>query len=370
MVRFFSRIFAILFILFISVNGIAEVMTSINFTQLENLSLLDVEANEWSFTNVSGVKVSFQSKGNTTVQSQFDLKFLLLGANISMDIYRAFMKIRFPDFRIILGKQKLTWGDGTFFNTGDILYDSISLSNDLTADILRDNASWLSEIYFPLGLFSFIEGVILLPEVNLAKENPADIKESGVGGRVVGKISKVKLETGYTYKGDMREHQMYVSLKSSFIFDFYLSLFSRITEENEDPDFFHELYDESIISCGIFNSFSIVHGSNLSIILEALIRPTASWKEFGVLPDDDYGLYLFTELLWNLPTSASITLSLRDIFSPIDLSTLLSTGLVWNISTGFSLLHYVSVALGEENDTYSWYREGSLAFSIGFRFIY
>ena len=155
-----------------------------------------------------------------------------------IDVSRAFIKARFPAFRLTLGKTRLSWGEGFMFNAGDVIFDSLSTSADLTADEIRTRGTWLASAYIPLGRFSFAEAVLLPPAFDPltylidsriaaeAGEDPPEIPRgyrSSGGLRIVLRPGGIKTETGYLYSGESESHKPYVSFQGNLIADWHLS---------------------------------------------------------------------------------------------------------------------------------------------------
>ena len=113
-------------------------------------------------TAASRAEVTFRSTGNSNVKAQLTMEADVADTAL-IDVSRAFIKARFPAFRLTLGKTRLSWGEGFMFNAGDVIFDSLSTSADLTADEIRTRGTWLASAYIPLGRFSFAEAVLLPP---------------------------------------------------------------------------------------------------------------------------------------------------------------------------------------------------------------
>ena len=101
--------------------------------------------------------LNLDSVGNKNVKGYFQLDSWIADS-FGIDVPRAYLKVRFPWFRLTLGKTRVSWGDGFVFNAGDVVFGSTgSISGDLSADSLRNETGWLGAVYLPLGAFSFLE---------------------------------------------------------------------------------------------------------------------------------------------------------------------------------------------------------------------
>ncbi|MCX7029806.1 MAG: hypothetical protein NTU62_06750, partial [Spirochaetes bacterium] len=147
---------------------------------------------DWALVTMGTARVSAAvSSENVKAEVAVDA---LLGDGIVASLARASIGVRFPSFRLTVGKARLSWGEGVAFNAGDLLFGGASPTGlDLTAEALRDDAAWLASVYVPMGRFSFAEAVVLPPPLNIAEflANPLtapDPSELALGGRVVGKL--------------------------------------------------------------------------------------------------------------------------------------------------------------------------------------
>ena len=100
--------------------------------------------------------VSFKSKGNRNVRANLQID-ADISDRVSLDVSRAFVKVRFPLFRVTLGKTRVSWGEGFFFNAGDVIFEGVELQSDISGNSsggksegLRRETAWLADVYIPL----------------------------------------------------------------------------------------------------------------------------------------------------------------------------------------------------------------------------
>ena len=67
---------------------------------------------------------------------------------------------------------------------------------------------------------------------------------------------------------------------------------------------------------------------------------------------------------------STLSLNIRSLVSPIDLSGIFFSGVSWNIYQGLYILVQGAVQFGEENDIWGWGRNGSLSCALGFEYRY
>ncbi len=361
------------FFIFISMflPATAEMSSSVKLTLMSTLS--SIGDGDWSLSAIGTGRLTFKSEGNKNVKARFSLD-TIIADSVLLDVSRAYLKVRFPGLRVTMGKDTVSWGEGFFYNAGDVIFGATPLKADLTADVLRDDAVWLTSAYFPLGTYSFIEPIILAPELNLSTlmadpdAPPPGLEDTSIGGRVVTKISGIKAETGYLYSGIQMAHLPYLSFQGHLLVDWHISGSVSIPQSSART---LDLSEDLVISFGLFHlqRFEQTSSSSISFRLEGLLRPVAYWEQMdSSIEDVQYGLMLYPEISWAI--NQSLTILLRNIVSPIDLSALIATGINWNIYEGFRLLSFLMLQAGEETDLFSFSKPGGFAVIAGFQFIY
>ncbi len=374
----------------------AESRQIITIDAIHSLTRLD-EA-DWSAAGLGLVEVDLQSTGNRQARGR-----LRVTAEVSADgstdagIDRAFVKVRLPFlqerwFHITAGRARLSWGDGAYFNAADTLYGRVGESASFVETTLRDEASWLLAGFFPLGQFSFVEPVVLVPGVDLLSEapEPPGIENSAAGLRFQGKIGQIRAEASYLYDGGVAGggagsgpnnppsprigdlHRPAVSLQGNLGVDWYLSASTAIPgPSSEAPSGYQK--DQLAVSLGLLHIASYPGGETLSLRLESLLMPWQRWSvaeagAAGLQDGEAYALALFPEVIWS-PTN-SLSLYLRSLVSPIDLSAQVTPGVRWNAVEGVTFYGFANILAGEEADLYGFGQPGGFSFVTGMQFVY
>ncbi len=287
----------------------------------------------------------------------------------SLGVERAFIRARLPGFRLTAGKTRLSWGRGRFFNAGDILFSQNPGFSSGAGEYLTAT-DWLVAAYVPVDLRSFLEAVVLPPPL------PARLADTAAGARAVIRIGELTSEAGYLFGPDsgtstQREHRAFVSLKGALAgVDWHLSAGSALPADG-GPDLREAAQDRLFVTAGGFGFVDLGPESGLlNVRLEAGVRPWRSWQEQSGTPSalDRYGLYLFPEV--GFAPADNWNLSLSGVISPIDGSAVTAAGASWNILQGLTFSLYVSAMLGDADDTFAWDRAGSLAATLGARFVF
>ena len=391
----FRRKFAILFMipLLVLLLGLvpvsraeAEMTTTVTLRPMLTLATMPFDE-DWMFTGLGTAGVSFLSEGNKNVKAQLDMG-LTIAENVLFDVSRAYVKVRFPVFRSVLGKNRISWGEGVMFNAGDLIAATSGMVTDLTRDVYHDGGVWMVEAYIPFGRFSFGELVVL--------PSAPTIEDTALGGRIYLKPFGIKTEAGYLYNGEKQLHQPYVSLQGHLLVDIHASVSTGIPtdtlvedtqdaqkaarkldpgEEVDEKEDIREdiIKDHTKVSWGLFRLYNFRSGTSLSLRLESMIKPWAEWEPIEYDPEneeveEDYGILIYPEIVVS-PTQG-LSFIARSVFSPIDFSGLFTVGANWNIYQNFSILGYSSVQAGHREDLFGWDRDGDFSVSIGFEFTY
>ncbi len=370
----------LLLVLLISISSalFAEGTLTMDYSLFNSVLRTRDAANElkWAAAVSGTAQLAYKSSGNKNVKSEISLGLnypnpLFAGTGqeyiyplLSLD--KAYIKARFPEFRLTAGKTRLSWGDGFVFNAGDILFDSVSAAVDLTSSEIRTDTAWLAAVNIPLGRFSFFEAIVLPPTDELLEE----LTHTSAGGRIYTTLDSLKLETGYMYKGgDAAYHQFYAGLQGNIEADWYITGALQLPADGSSVT--ETLQDSFDITAGLFYLTQFDSVRTLSLRLESLIQPFENWSESSTA-DAQYGILLYPEISFTPSDTTSI--SVRSIISPIDGSAQITAGGSWNVFQGFSLLGYLIGQAGDSDDTFSWSNETenwtSLACMIGIIYIY
>ncbi len=374
-----KRILPLVLMIFIFGRLFGEVTTTASLTALSGVIDTDSDVGVVSYLYGS---VSFKSKGNRNVRANLQID-ADISDRVSLDVSRAFVKVRFPLFRVTLGKTRVSWGEGFFFNAGDVIFEGVELQSDISGNSsgglsegLRRETAWLADVYIPLGAFSFLEltGLPFPKETietasgSLAASSLAiaimPLDFGRIAGRLVTKLLGVKLEGGALYESD--GVTPYASIQGHFFLDWNAS--ARLPIDLGNGDF---TAGQPLFSVGAFGMWRAGGRSRLSFRLESRLLPDSLWEEQDTaLPGKDpgYALFLYGEL--SLARSDSVNYYLRSLVSPIDRSALIFTGIDWNIYQGLNLMFQASAQVGDSNDIWGWERFGDLALLTGFRFKY
>ena len=110
---------------------------------------------------------------------------------------------------------------------------------------------------------------------------------------------------------------------------------------------------------------------SLTLRLEGALRPFANWQEVDN-PDPNttlYGLLIYPEIIYS-PEDV-LSFYLRTLFSPVDLSGLVSLGMNFNIYQGFTIMAFASCMFGDSTDLYfGWGKQGDISFIFGLQYIF
>ena len=346
----------------------AEIKTTVEVQTLGGFSMIDADTP--AAVGNARADLSFEAAGNRNVRAEVKLT-ALVGETVFFDVSRAYIKTRFPGFRLTLGKSTVSWGEGFAFNAGDVIFPDIDITGSFTADTLRDRSAWIALGYIPLGRFSFIEIIAIPPPVDILRLAAGDptytvppLWEGSAGGRIYLTPGNLRVEAGYLLRGAEETHNPYMSLQWNLFFDMHLSSTTAIPHFSPAGEDILESWD---ITAGLSRIERFRGGGSLTVRLEALVQPGQNWTEQAA-SDAEYGLLFYPEVSWGI--TETVSTFVRSVFSPLDLSAFTTLGGSWNVYQGLDVIGYFSFQLGEASDLYGWSKPGWLAFSAGLRYIY
>lgn len=322
----------------------AAAETVVDLNVFHTLSLRDTgEAVTNSYLMAGEAAVSFKSPGSQDIRGDLAISFNELGTTID----RAYLRARFPKFRLTVGKTRVGWGDGMLFNAGDLLFGSSDTEVDMTDQELRSATKWLTAVNIPLGAFSFVEAVVIPPA------QPDSVERTSLGARYYTTVGSMKVETGAAYRPDHTNGtdtgmvlSPYIALQGNIGPDWYASSSVNIPFPE---DLAEELKDSWMVSAGLFHMISVGWQGNLSLRLETMLRPFARW-ETDV--QNEYGIMVYPEITY--APNESYSFSLRSILSPIDMSAAITVGGSWHVFQGFSIQGFMTTFAGDAGDKFSW----------------
>ncbi len=321
----------------------------------------------WAYVMTGKGAVSFKSTANKNVRADLagDIIYPDSSGIPGFILQKAYVKAKFPTFRLTLGKTRLGWGDGFVFNSGDVIFGSTSPYVNLTGSEIRTDTAWLTSVNYPLGRFSFIEGLVVAPDADAS--GVRKIQDSSAGLRLYTKAGGIKIETGYYFNGTDKTyditytnkletldinalHRPYINLQGNIGPDWYLN--SSVAVPAYNSSIVESVVKDTFnISLGLFHMMEVGYDKSLSFRLESVILPYLNWKE-NTGATKSYAILFYPEL--SLGLGSTVSLSLRSIVSPIDLSAQITSGINWNVFEGFNLVAYTTVNAGDGDDTFSW----------------
>ena len=293
------------------------------------------------------------------------------GTVAGVEVERAFLRARLPGFRLTAGKTRLAWGQGRFFNAGDILFGQSPAFAAGAGEFLTA-AEWLVAAYVPLGRLSFLELVALPPL------HPLGIERTDAGGRAVVRVGELTVEGGYLYAAasaaepEEREHRAYLSLKGALAgVDWHLSGGTALPAA-AGVDLRRAAGQGLFLTGGGLAFLDLgPEAGVVTVLLEAGVRPWRAWDDATPAPEaalDHYGVYLFPELSYR--PAETWNLSLSGVLSPVDGSGVAAAGASWNIHQGLTLGLYTAVMLGEREDTFGWEQPGGISATLLARYVF
>jgi hypothetical protein len=333
-------------------------------------------------TNLLNSRLDIKSRGNKNVKAQFQLDCNIITDEVVLDVPRAYVKVRLPDFRLTIGKTRVSWGEGFMFNAGDVIFGGMSLNVDITQAVLRDETDLFTVIYIPLGRFSYIETVFLpFPEFDTSISGLVglpmlkDIGDVSLGTRIATKAAGITFEGGYLYQGLSQLHKPYIAAHGHLFVDWYAAAATAIPhEETGEISIEDGMKENFTISCGFYNIIGLDDDSSLNLRLETGLFPFGEWEEWdpeiegSPFPLAPYGIFVYPEIVYS--PNQTLSFQLRSIVSPVDVSGMVIAGMNWELYQGFSLGCMATVMFGDADDLFGWERDGDAALMINVEYVF
>ncbi|NOY09034.1 MAG: hypothetical protein GXP33_09350 [Spirochaetes bacterium] len=365
----FSVLFTFLILMIYFIPSVhAKTITTVKITAMAGVTKIDDDI------GISGIVQSsliVKSSGNKNVRGYLELAAYVTDT-VKFDIPRLYIKARFPGFRITAGKNRVSWGEGFLFNAGDIIFEGAGLLRSLSYDVLRTETDWLADIYIPLGLFSFAEGIVLpFPAGSAAPSSSFTVvhwNNARYGGRIVTQLAGIKLEAGGLYTKNTVTP--YISFQGHLFADIYSDC-SVILPEGAVTAIVDAVKDSLTITAGFMRQISVQAGGIVTVRMETRVMPYGLWTQTETASagsDPGYGIFLYPELSYAPDTA--LNFSVRSLISLIDLSGIVFAGTGWNVYQGLDIMVQAGLQFGESGGIWGWNRNGGISCSAGFRYRY
>lgn len=367
-----TRIFAILFFLSMPVFAETELRTNMEFFN----TIYRGRDNSWFYVGSGTADIRLASVGSDNMRAEAAVEFYPLdlsgGSSTTgvpaVSLKRLWIKANFPSWRLTAGKTKVAWGNGIVFNSGDILFGSLSPYLDFTRSTVRDDTAWLTAFNIPTGRFSFFEGVLLPPSLvyNETAEtfDVQSIAGTSGGLRYFTRLGGWQIEGGYLYKGDIKTENDLLGHRPYFAFHGHagVDLYGAVSLAAENGDAWEDMKGTVNFSLGAFHQLQAGYSSTLSLRLETLVMP---WQNWSALTYQDvldgfsggYGILLYPDI--TLDVRSVWFVGVRSVISPVDASAQMTTSLGWHVFQGFTLMGYLVTNLGNDQSLFAWDRSGA-----------
>ena len=320
-------------------------------------TLLRDAPEDWRLVTAGLGTIALEAEGSRNVRGELSLSIpASLVALPAVD--RAFVRFRLPGFRMTIGAAPLSWGEGLLINAGDFPNGAYDPTVDLLSGDFRADAIWQTQLYIPLGPFSFVEAAILPGLIDPTLGTLPELADTRVGGRAYVDADAIALQLGYLYDDPL--HQVYTSLHGSLWADLYITVAHEI--DSTTTDAFQDLLDSIVISVGAFSSFSIARDVELAVRVEGQLDPADL--------DADLPSGSTVALTTDLTLSPTVSAALQSVVVPTDPSALVAGSVSWNLDQGLTLLAFVQGYLGDADAVFSSDASGGISFTAGARYVY
>lgn len=355
--RFFREI--LLALIFMASPGFSDTRV---VTQLEGYaSLVRVPEGPALLSALGLGKVDLSARGASNIRAELTLE-ILTGKDTVLRIPRAFLRYSPEGFRLTLGRAAASWGEGLVYNAGDLWAPAFDPSSSLASETVKDLSFWQAGLWIPLGDLAYFEALGAPPEGALVTPGlPPEWHQAAGGMRFYGDFGAAALQAGWNTDGKAGIHRIYGAFNTS------LGPLGIYGNGGTAVAVSSDLWTEGLLgaalrgqthSLGIFLTQELPEGQTWSGRMEVLSRPWEGWKGWEVYGDTSLAL------------DQTLSVTLRALFHPEDLSAKLTLLGSWQADRGLTFLLLPSVNWGEPGDRYPWGVPGDLSLTGGFRLVF
>ncbi len=228
-------------------------------------------------------RVSLATLGSSSVKGALSASYRIQsqGTSSGFSLEKAYVRFRLPWFgdstlKMTVGKSPVSWGYGTYFNAGDIVFGAVpnDISGGVQSGEYRTSTAWMVLASLPLH-----EGVsadvVALPDLDA-------LVGGGVAGRLGGRFTwnpgwtpLDALEFGYLGSVDGASHAVYAAFDGTLWFDYNLSVSTTIVPTQAIAS----AKDNFKLSLGLSKVFNIPTDTRympFALRLEGLYAPFAT----------------------------------------------------------------------------------------------
>lgn len=284
-------------------------------------------------------------------------RIALLGTEqnkLLLELSRAYIRARIPfnigySIQLELGKNTLAWGEGSYYNAGDVIFGSDPKSSTLQNSSFRDYAFWQLRMFIPINSFSYFEPVFGLPDQqytfdssnNVSIASPITLDNVGTGARFHVETGILQWELGAYSRFIQKQVSPYISLAIPLTVRIYIASSTTLDyRENTDP-ISVQLGKQTAISGGLLYIFGFDNGGNFTF------QPEILYKSFMSTSDSQFAVQL--NMLWKITRVLGLVFRSNMSFENQEYSLLL--GPQWSPVTGFTLSALSTTLMNIENQT-------------------
>lgn len=264
-------------------------------------------------------------------------------------IDRLYMKFPVRKVDIVLGKQRITWGNSILFRPTDTFNkpNPLSLSgrkegiNALFAKASLNDLSALEFVVAPADNFKIING-----EVNLEH-----LKYSKFASRLSTNFHKSDVALSYQYDGDAKNHILGLAVKGDIKLGYHIETTFTYNKDSFKTEDFENLLQSVLGLDYSFNGKWIVLGEYFYNGRGLKNETKLSDSSFNLLEDFKYRHYLYSQVIYQYDIFLKV--NLFAIMNLVDKSLIISPELDYDFFQNTDLQVYSQIFFGDESGEFS-----------------
>lgn len=237
----------------------------------DNYDYMDVLGNAKLAYTLSGRGKLIRSQARLAITGTESVGILL-------ELTRAYIRTRVPignsyNLQLELGKNSLTWGEGSYYNAGDVIFGSSPKTTDLSSINFRDYAFWQFRMFIPITDFVYLESVVGIPDQLYKMDSishiimpSSNIESLGAGLRFHAETGFLQWELGGYSRFVSNKISPYISIALPLKVRTYVATSTEFDFSTDAENMESQLQETTKISGGMLVTRSV--GNEGSIIVQ------------------------------------------------------------------------------------------------------
>lgn len=264
----------------------------------EKVRTRDDPSDYWAIGGLSMLSYTLTGKGKL-VKGQMRLAITGTAMDegegaLLLEVSRAYIRSKIPfndryGIQLEMGKNVLAWGEGSYYNAGDIIVGVKPKTTNLSSADFRDYAIWNMRFFIPLTAFIYLEPIFVIPEQRfLVSDTSApiivptiDVEDSGAGARFHFETGLVQWELGGYSRFMTQQFDYFFSIAIPTVVRLYAAASSSVDYSPDAVAMPTQFETQTAVSGGILYNVGLQNGGTVSLQPELLYQDYETWLQMN-----------------------------------------------------------------------------------------